>query len=57
VFGAPEPKSGALVSASRALELTGLNHRFTVTTGIMEDECRELLQRFFAGKRQLQRTT
>jgi len=57
VFGAPEPKSGALVSASRALELTGLNHRFTVTTGIMEDECRELLQRFFAEKRQLQRTT
>jgi tRNA(adenine34) deaminase len=56
VFGAPEPKSGALVSACRALELPGLNHRFTVTTGIMEDQCRELLQRFFAAKRQLQRS-
>jgi len=52
VFGAPEPKSGALVSSCRALELPGLNHRFTVTAGIMEDQCRELLQRFFAAKRQ-----
>src|SRR6186997_2689492 len=55
VFGAPEPKSGALVSAIRALELPGLNHRFTATGGIMEDQCRELLQRFFATKRQRQR--
>jgi tRNA(adenine34) deaminase len=53
VFGTPEPKSGALVSSCRALELPGLNHRFTVTAGIMEDQCRELLQRFFAAKRQL----
>ena len=55
VFGAPEPKSGALVSAIHALELPGLNHRFTATGGIMEDECRELLQRFFASRRQRQR--
>jgi tRNA(adenine34) deaminase len=55
VFGAPEPKSGALISAIQALELPGLNHRFTATGGIMEDQCRELLQRFFAVKRQLQR--
>jgi tRNA(adenine34) deaminase len=53
VFGAAEPKSGALVSSCRALELPGLKHRFTVTAGIMEDQCRELLQRFFAAKRQL----
>src|SRR5688572_4635403 len=33
VYGAPEPKTGALVSAMRALELPGLNHRFTVTGG------------------------
>lgn len=57
VFGAPEPKSGALVSSCRALELPGLNHRFTVTAGIMEDQSRELLQRFFGAKRQLQRTS
>jgi tRNA(adenine34) deaminase len=56
VFGAHEPKSGALVSSCCALELPGLNHRFTVTAGIMEDQCRELLQRFFAAKRQLQRS-
>jgi tRNA(adenine34) deaminase len=55
VFGAAEPKSGALISAIRALELPGLNHRFTATGGIMEDQCRELLQGFFAAKRQLQR--
>jgi tRNA(adenine34) deaminase len=53
VYGAAEPKAGALVSSIRALDSPGLNHRFTVTAGVLEDECRELIQGFFREKRQL----
>ena len=51
VFGAPEPKTGALVSAVRALDIPTLNHRFAVTSGVLEDECRELMQAFFKERR------
>ena len=51
VYGAAEPKSGALVSAARALEQPGLNHRFAVTGGVLEAECRAILQKFFREKR------
>jgi tRNA(adenine34) deaminase len=52
VYGATEPKTGALVSTVRGAEVPGLNHRFIVTAGILEGECRELIQQFFRGKRQ-----
>ena len=55
VFGAAEPKSGALVSAVRGLELPGLNHRFTVTAGVLEAECRDLIQLFFRERRLVQK--
>ena len=51
VYGAPEPKTGALVSATRALETPGLNHRFAITGGICETEARDLMQEFFRDKR------
>jgi tRNA(adenine34) deaminase len=51
VFGALEPKTGALVSTARALEIPGLNHRFVVTGGVLEEKCRELIQEFFRGRR------
>ena len=51
VYGAPEPKTGALMSAARGLELPGLNHRFAVTGGVMEAECRQIIQAFFKDKR------
>ena len=51
VYGAPEPKSGALASTVRAHELPGVNHRFAVTGGVREDECRALIQAFFREKR------
>ncbi len=52
VYGATEPKTGALVSTLRGAEVPGLNHRFIVTAGILEGECRELIQQFFRDKRQ-----
>jgi tRNA(adenine34) deaminase len=51
VFGATEPKTGALVSTVRAMEIAGLNHRFAVTPGVLEDRCRELIQEFFRERR------
>lgn len=51
VYGAAEPKTGALVSAVRGLDLAGLNHRFAVTGGVLEQPCRDLLQDFFRQKR------
>jgi tRNA(adenine34) deaminase len=53
IYGAVEPKTGALVSAVRALETPGLNHRFDVTAGVREDAARELIQQFFREKRRL----
>ena len=51
VYGAAEPKTGALVSAVRGLELPGVNHRFTITGGVLEEPCRHLIQEFFREKR------
>lgn len=51
VYGAAEPKTGALVSTVRALELPGLNHRFAVTGGVLEEESRALIQEFFRARR------
>jgi tRNA(adenine34) deaminase len=51
VFGAAEPRSGALVSAVRGAELPGLNHRVEVVGGVEEAACRELMQRFFRERR------
>ena len=51
VYGAAEPKTGALVSTARALETPGLNHRFLVTGGVLEHDCRDLIQEFFREKR------
>jgi tRNA(adenine34) deaminase len=51
VFGAPEPRAGAVVSACRAHETPGLNHRLQVAGGVLEEECRRVMQEFFAGRR------
>jgi len=51
VYGAAEPKSGAIVSTVRAVELPGLNHRFEVVSGVRDEECRSLLVEFFKEHR------
>ena len=51
VFGATEPKAGAIQSMTRAHELAGLNHRLEVQGGVLADESRELLQAFFKNRR------
>jgi tRNA(adenine34) deaminase len=51
VFGAAEPKTGAISSTVRGGELPGHNHRFEVVAGVREDECRALIQAFFSDRR------
>ena len=51
VYGAAELRTGAVVSTVRGGELPGHNHRFEVVSGVCEDECRELMQRFFKERR------
>jgi len=51
VYGAPEPRTGSLVSTLQGLESSGLHHRFEVTAGVLEAECRELIQEFFRARR------
>jgi tRNA(adenine34) deaminase len=53
VYGAAEPRTGAVVSTVRGGELPGHNHRFEVVCGVREAECRELMQRFFKERRGL----
>ena len=51
VYGAPEPKSGAVASTARLFESPGVNHRVEVTAGVLADECAQLLIGFFGARR------
>ena len=54
VYGARDPKAGALGSALD-VRRAQLNHRFLVKRGVLEDECRQVLQDFFRKRRSLKR--
>jgi tRNA(adenine34) deaminase len=47
VYGCRDPKAGALGSAYDVVRDGRLNHTYRITSGILEAECRDLLQRFF----------
>ena len=51
VYGTPEPKAGAIESAMRAHEHPSLNHRLEVTGGVLEVDCRDVIQAFFKERR------
>jgi len=51
VYGASEPKFGAVESKFRLLEGEGLNHRMEVNRGILEKECAKILKDFFKERR------
>ena len=51
VFGAAEPKAGAVRSVMRALDHPALNHRVEVAGGVLEAECTALMRAFFAERR------
>ena len=51
VYGACEPKAGAIESAMRAHEHPALNHRLAAAGGVLEPECRAMIQGFFEDRR------
>lgn len=55
VFGARDPKAGAVVSNLDPAGLSFLNHRFPVLEGVLAGECGATLTRFFAGRRKEKR--
>lgn len=52
VYGAAEPRGGAVQSCFEVLSHPELNHRVQVTSGVLGPECSEVLQTFFAVRRQ-----
>lgn len=55
VYGAPDPKAGAVHTLYRLLADPRLNHRCQTTSGVLGDACGELLTRFFERQRALGR--
>jgi tRNA(adenine34) deaminase len=53
IFGAKDPKAGAICSRLNYEQMGWLNHRFWVLGGILEQECSSLLKSFFALKRKI----
>ena len=51
VFGASEPRSGAVISRSQVLDQPWLNHRVQVEGGVLAEECGALLTAFFRARR------
>jgi tRNA(adenine34) deaminase len=53
VYGCPDPKAGAARTLYQLCDDPRLNHRATVTPGVMADECAALLRAFFQAQRAL----
>lgn len=51
IYGTPEPKTGAVRSTMKLLDDPSWNHRMVVVSGVLADECREMLQAFFKERR------
>ncbi len=55
VFGASEPKAGAVVSVRATLDETHFNWRVATTGGVLAEECGDMLKAFFAARREQSR--
>jgi tRNA(adenine34) deaminase len=51
VYGAKDDRAGAVESRFRICDSDFLNHRIEITSGILETECRALMQQFFRTRR------
>ena len=51
IYGAPDPKGGAVMNGVKFFEQASCHHRPEVKGGILEDECSELLKGFFRDRR------
>jgi len=51
IYAADDPKTGACGSVFNLLQTKQLNHKVEIEKGVMEEECRSLIQGFFKEKR------
>ena len=51
VFGAREPRSGAVVSQQNLLDSASLNHKVRYREGVLAEECGNIMQVFFQSRR------
>ena len=51
VFGAHDERFGAVETLFRICDSSSLNHRMEITSGVLADECKKLMQDFFRAKR------
>ena len=51
IFSTTDPKSGAVVSNSSALDFNFINHKINYSQGLLSEESSKLLKQFFANKR------
>lgn len=51
IYGAPDPKAGGIASIFQIGTSAALNHQVEVVAGVLEEECRDLIQLFFRRKR------
>lgn len=51
VYGAPDERFGAIESQFRICDTGALNHRIEITSRVLEEQCREILQEFFRERR------
>jgi tRNA(adenine34) deaminase len=51
IYGADDPKAGAVHSVMRVLNHPCLNHRIEVRSGVLAGHCSEILQEFFRSRR------
>ena len=52
VYGVTDSKFGAAESLFNVVDNPALNHQLQVTAGVLEDDCRELMKKFFVDRRQ-----
>ena len=51
IYGAPDPKAGAVDSVTNVLNHPQFNHQMEVTAGVLGDRCSQMLREFFRTKR------
>ena len=51
VYGAHDPKTGVCGSSENLIDAKFFNHKITLTSGVLEKECKQLLKKFFISRR------
>ena len=54
VYGAKDPKGGAIESSINVLDAKNINHHPEITSGILEEECSNIISQYFKRKREKQ---